>query len=91
MFCWRVSPIFSIFADRYYIIFRFCYIIYRRGEEKSKDLRTDFDSLKEFKFPPGVEAFLRHKGRFNDKSMYEQIHSMTNCSGMDAVLEQVGI
>ncbi|PIO66587.1 sorting nexin [Teladorsagia circumcincta] len=67
----------------------FCYVIYTRGEEKSKELASDFTNLKDFKFPPGVEMFLKNKNRFNDKSIYEQIHSMTNCQSMDAVLEQL--
>ncbi|RCN34094.1 hypothetical protein ANCCAN_20071, partial [Ancylostoma caninum] len=33
--------------------------------------------------------FLKNRNRFNDKSIYEQIHSMTNSPGMDAVLEQM--
>ncbi|KAK6023597.1 PXA domain protein [Ostertagia ostertagi] len=67
----------------------FCYVIYTRGEEKSKELASDFINLKDFKFPPGIEMFLKNKNRFNDKSIYEQIHSMTNCQSMDAVLEQM--
>ncbi|KAK6051596.1 hypothetical protein COOONC_10899 [Cooperia oncophora] len=67
----------------------FCYVIYTRGEEKSKELASDFTNLKDFKFSPGIGTFLKNKNRFNDKSMYEQIHSMTNCSSMDAVLEQM--
>ncbi|VDO34172.1 unnamed protein product [Haemonchus placei] len=67
----------------------FCYVIYTRGEDKSKELASDFTNLKDFKFPPGIAMFLRNKNRFSDKSMYEQIHSMTNCQSMDAVLEQM--
>ncbi|KAK5972709.1 hypothetical protein GCK32_019323 [Trichostrongylus colubriformis] len=67
----------------------FCYIIYTRGGEKSKELAADFMNLKDFKFSPGIWMFLINKNRFNDKSMYEQIHSMTNCQSMDAVLEQM--
>ncbi|VDL80632.1 unnamed protein product [Nippostrongylus brasiliensis] len=67
----------------------FCYDMYSRGVEKSKDLASDFKSLGSFKFPPGVGIFLRNRNRFNDKSIYEQIHSMTNCQSIDAVLEQI--
>ncbi|EYC11409.1 hypothetical protein Y032_0050g1899 [Ancylostoma ceylanicum] len=67
----------------------FCYVIYGRGEEKCKELTSDFDALKDFKFRPGIGMFLKNRNRFNDKSIYEQIHSMTNSPGMDAVLEQM--
>ncbi|EPB70619.1 regulator of G protein signaling domain protein [Ancylostoma ceylanicum] len=67
----------------------FCYVIYGRGEEKCKELTSDFDALKDFKFRPGIGMFLKNRNRFNDKSIYEQIHSMTNSPGMDAVLEQL--
>lgn len=67
----------------------FCCIIYGRGEEKCKQLASDFKSLKDFKFSPGLGTFLKNRNRFNDKSIYEQIHSMTNCQQIDAVLEQM--
>ncbi|RCN42684.1 PXA domain protein [Ancylostoma caninum] len=67
----------------------FCYVIYGRGEQKCKELTADFDALKDFKFRPGIGMFLKNRNRFNDKSIYEQIHSMTNSPGMDAVLEQM--
>ncbi|VDM54924.1 unnamed protein product [Angiostrongylus costaricensis] len=67
----------------------FCYTIYYHGAEKSKQFTSDFIRLRDLKFRPGISVFLKNRHRFNNNSMYEQIHSMTNFPAMDSVLEQM--
>ncbi|CAI4223878.1 unnamed protein product [Auanema sp. JU1783] len=67
----------------------FSYVLYYRGQQKYSELKDDFASLTDFRYPNGISLLLQNKNRFNDKSGYDQVHSMTGSAAMDSELEQI--
>ena len=72
------------------LIFSFGLTVYVYSRDARAELNAEFRNLKdESRLPRGLPDLVQNAQRFGDKSIYEQINSMTNSPNLDYILEEV--
>uniref|UniRef100_A0A0N5AAU0 Sorting nexin-13 n=1 Tax=Syphacia muris TaxID=451379 RepID=A0A0N5AAU0_9BILA len=68
----------------------FLVVVVKNGIVKSSKILEHFNKVaKEQKFSVGLKYFLESRGKFMNKTIYEEQHSMTSSAILDPILEQI--
>ncbi|TKR87378.1 hypothetical protein L596_011784 [Steinernema carpocapsae] len=78
------------FTSAICFVLGFIFVMLKTAKDRTKTLEKEFAKIAaEHRFSHGVQEFISNRERFTDKSMYEQMHSMTKSSLVDPILEEV--
>ncbi|PAV87162.1 hypothetical protein WR25_02378 [Diploscapter pachys] len=88
--CLGIDGLCFIFTCILSFIIGFGLTVYVYSRDARAELNAEFRNLKdESRLPRGLPDLVQNAQRFGDKSIYEQINSMTNSSNLDYILEEI--
>ncbi|PAV89444.1 hypothetical protein WR25_24393 [Diploscapter pachys] len=88
--CLGIDGLCFIFTCILSFIIGFGLTVYVYSRDARAELNAEFRNLKdESRLPRGLPDLVQNAQRFGDKSIYEQINSMTNSPNLDYILEEI--